>query len=177
MNDTMVCDNWPDKTALRTAPADVKYKIWPHLLYFSFNFIRLSKNNLIMQLQVSFKFIISLSTSVVSTDRYSKLSSSGPRPRSLASRAVTHFCTNNKKNSGNLILDQASAAGRLAFCHLWVQARPFITSSSHSDPLKWSIKTQSASFLLSRLTCTHRENRMRAEKHQQAVDNETCRMC
>lgn len=33
------------------------------LLYFSFSFIRLSKNDLIMQLQVLFKFINSLSTS------------------------------------------------------------------------------------------------------------------
>lgn len=78
------------------------------LLYFSFHFISLSKNDLIMQLQVSFKFINSLSTSVVSTDRYSKLSSSGPHPRSLASRAVTHFCTNNGKNSGNVILEKWS---------------------------------------------------------------------
>jgi len=96
------------------------------MFYFSFHFIRLSKNDFIMQLQVHKLF-------------HKKWSSSGPRPRSLASRAVSHFCTNNGKNSGNVIMEKWSRRLLLVCVGLVPSLRAseaLHPPSSHWDPLK-----------------------------------------
>lgn len=114
MTDTMVCDNWPDKTALRTkgqiTAADVKYTETFYCI--SLSILCLPKNSSHHETSsVISKLLVHL-LSVVSTitqhDRYSKLSSSGPRPRSSTSRAVTRFCTNNGRNLGNVLLEKWS---------------------------------------------------------------------